>query len=86
MLLFPKSQHNLFSIFFHAKEVAWHKWDYEIEKYDILGDKEVPAEVKQTDTNQVSDDEDSITHAGEMSPTAGGALMMDEEFQNKVEF
>ena len=24
--------------------MCWHKWDYEIDKYDILGDKEAEAE------------------------------------------
>lgn len=42
MAMFPKSNSNMFSIFFHTGDLLWHKWDYEIEKYDITGDKEKP--------------------------------------------
>ena len=42
--LFPKSNNNLFSMFFNTRQMSWNKWDYEIEKYDILGDKEEPIE------------------------------------------
>ena len=46
MTLFPKANCNLFSIFFHTQDILWHKWDYEIDKYDILGDKEKPVALK----------------------------------------
>ena len=29
--LFPKVTTNLFSVFFHSKEMLWYKWDYEID-------------------------------------------------------
>ena len=46
MTLFPKGNCNLFSIFFSTQDILWHKWDYEIDKYDILGDKEKPLVIK----------------------------------------
>lgn len=81
MHLFPKSNANLFSIFFNVSAYEWSKWDYEIDKYDILGDKEKVAEAK---TDAVKDEDDS-SHKD--SPTSGGgAFTFDEEFQDKVEF
>jgi len=44
MSLFPKSNHNLFTVFFESRHMIWYTWDYEIDKYDILGDKEIEIE------------------------------------------
>ena len=44
--MFPKLNSNLFSVFFHTKQMLWHKWDYQIDQYDILGDKEESVEAK----------------------------------------
>lgn len=86
MQLFPKSNCNLFSIFFHARDSLWHKWDYEIDQYDILGDKLVPVEQKDV-TKTTEFEDDSIEKAGEQSPTSGDAMaQFSEEFSNKVEF
>ena len=46
MQLFPKAHSNLFSIFFETQNAIWHRWDYEVDQYDILGDKEKPVEAK----------------------------------------
>jgi len=59
MQLFPKHNCNMFSIFFHNRDFMWHKWDYEIDKYDILGDKEKPVEVKADHSKQTGDDDES---------------------------
>ena len=59
MQLFPKHNCNMFSIFFHNRDFMWHKWDYEIDKYDILGDKEKPVEVKADYSKQTGDDDES---------------------------
>lgn len=85
MNLFPKSNCNLFSLFFHTKDCLWHKWDYEIEKYDILGDKESQHEVtvdrtKNTNEDQESEKDDTQSNA------SGAEGQFDEEFSNKVEF
>jgi len=45
MQLFPKATSNLFSVFFETKNCIWHRWDYEVDQYDILGDKEMSIEV-----------------------------------------
>ena len=67
MNLFPKTTVNMFSVFFHTSDHAWHKWDYEIGKYDILGDKEKPVEAKPAAKD---DDEDSKRD----SPLSGGGV------------
>lgn len=67
MNIFPKSHMSLFSIFFHTKDHAWHKWDYEINKYDILGDKEIVIEAKAA--NKDDDDESKKD-----SPLSGGGV------------
>lgn len=80
MTLFPKSNCNLFSIFFHTKDVLWHKWDYEIDKYDILGDKEKPVELK-IENSQERDEaanESFVGGDGDVSPMGG--MQFDEEF------
>ena len=83
---FPKANCNLFSIFFHTGDAMWHKWDYEIDKYDILGDKEKPAAEMKLETSR--DDSLEVAGAdeddGEASPIGG--MQFDEEFQNKVEY
>ena len=76
MQIFPKNNTNLFSIFFHTGEHCWHKWDYEIGKYDILGDKEKVVEVK---IEQPKEDDDS-RKGGDSPLSGGGAFQFDEEF------
>ena len=88
MQIFPRNNCNLFSIFFHSKNFLWHKWDYEIEKYDILGDKEVLSEAtKVFDGSKTFEEDDSAEKGAEMSQKSGGGMIeLNEEFTNKVEF
>ena len=72
MNLFPKQNAALFSIFFSPRDMLWHKWDYEIDKYDILGNKEEPVNVVMDKTKN-SLEEESADH-GELSPTSGGHM------------
>lgn len=74
MQLFPKSNCNLFSIFFSSKDSLWHKWDYEIDQYDILGDKLVPIEHKDVSKTLTNEMDDSVDKHNELSPTSGDAM------------
>jgi len=85
MAMFPKSNSNMFSIFFHTKDMLWHKWDYEIDKYDITGDKEKPVPVLPDTSKLTGEDDESVERDGEMSPMSGG-MQDNDEFQDKVEY
>jgi len=87
MQIFPRNNCNLFSIFFHPKDFMWHKWDYEIEKYDILGDKEIHSESKIVEASKTIDDDDSLEKAAETSQKSKtDNMQFNEEFTSKVEF
>ena len=65
----------------------WHKWDYEIEKYDILGDKEIHSESKIVEASKTIDDDDSLEKAAETSQKSKtDNMQFNEEFTSKVEF
>jgi len=77
----------MFSIFYHSKDSLWHQWDYEIEKYDILGDKETPLEAKIDGSKTFDGEDDSLEKAADMSMVSGsGHIQFAEEFSNQVEF
>lgn len=81
MDLFPKTTSNLFSIFFEPGMLLWHKWDYEIDQYDIMGDKEKPIEVK------INEPKDDDSNGEDSAASVGGNMIFDEEFDSsKVEF
>ena len=62
--LFPKATSNLFSVFFETKNSIWHRWDYEVDQYDILGDKEMPIEVKPEANKDDESDGQHSAHSG----------------------
>ena len=80
MALFPRSGNSLYQIFFHTKDFLWYNWDYEVERYDILGNKVIEYEAR-VDVTQLSDEES--VHGGDVSPRSGRSI---EEFSSKVEF
>ena len=80
MSLFPRSGCSLYQVSFHKKDHLWYSWDYEIDRYDILGNKNVEVEAK-CDVTPLSDEES--VHGGDASPRSGNSH---EEFSSKVEF
>lgn len=75
----PPKGRNLFNIFYKVEDRSWLLWDYDIHKYDILGDKMPDKPVTRAPKNE-SDDE------GALSPRSGEDLPLDDEFINKIEF
>ena len=74
---FPPKTDSLFNRFFLPENKSWEKWSYDIERYDILGDKiiEKKREAKKKDDL----DDDSGQDVLSDQP-------IDDEFINKVEF
>lgn len=85
-MAFPKPNCNLFSVFFHPQDLLWHKWDYEIHKYDIRGDKAIDEEQKKRDESKMTEDCDKSEI--EETPIMGKEVVeMDEDIAtDKVEF
>ena len=81
---FPAFNANLFSMFYNAQDRCWYKWDYQIDKYNIKGDKETgdPAEQMNQTKNSDSLIEDNDPADGKDGMAGDGA----EEFADRVEF
>lgn len=81
---FPTLNANLFSMFYNAQDRCWYKWDYQIDKYNIKGDKESgdPAELMNATKNS-----DSLIEENDPNePKDGMANAEGDEFQDRVEF
>ena len=81
---FPTLNANLFSVFYNGQDRCWYKWDYQIDKYNIKGDKDSgdPAELMNVTKNS-----DSLVEENDPSGAKDdGGHAGDDEFADRVEF
>jgi dynein heavy chain len=79
---FPTHSADLFSLFYHSQDRCWFRWDYQLDKYTIRGDKETEQHAA-----AVSEHSDSFEMGrGDASPRSGSAMGDAEEFADRVEF
>ena len=80
---FPTHSANLFALFYHSKDRCWYRWDYQLDKYDIRGDRATGE--NEADVSKHSDSDYDLGPA-EGSPRSGSAMGDADEFKDRVEF